>query len=246
MILKTQKEIEIMRESGKINSAVRKEVLETAKPGVTTWELNQLAEEKIKEAGAEPSFKGFEDFPFATCININDGVVHGYPSKDLMLKKGDLFTIDLGVYYKGFHSDAAETIVVAEEEKKSSFLKTGRVALDKAISACRIGNYIGDLSYAIQSVVESAGYSVVKSLVGHGIGREVHEAPQVPGYGEPCTGLELKLGAVLAIEVIYNKGADRVCVAEDGWTVITEDGSNSAVFEHTVAVTAQDPRVLTL
>lgn len=248
MILKTPEEINVMREAGKINSAVRQLILEAAEPGVTTWELDQLAESEIEERGGYPSFKGFEGFPFAVCINLNDGVVHGYPSKDVVLDQGDLFTVDLGVLYKGFHSDAAETILVGRRERgrKGRFLQTGRAALKKAISNCQVGNFLGDISYAIQETIEGRGYSVVKSLVGHGIGVDLHESPQIPGYGKPGRGPKLKDGAVLAIEVIYNQGGEEVYIGGDGWTVRTADGSNSAIFEHTVAITKDGPRVLTL
>ncbi len=248
MVLKSPEEINIMRQAGKINSAVRRIVLEAAQPGLTTWELDQLAEREMEERGGYPSFKGFDGFPFATCINLNNGVVHGYPSKEVVLKRGDLFTVDLGLLYNGFHSDAAETIVVGGRgsSNKVRFLDTGRLALKRAIAKCKVGNFLGDVSHAIQEVIEEQGYSVVKSLVGHGIGKDLHEPPQIPGYGQAGSRPKLEVGAALAIEVIYNQGGDEVYIAEDGWTVCTADGSNSAIFEHTVAVTKEGPRVLTL
>lgn len=241
-----------MGEGGKIAASALEKVLEAAKPGATTLTLNNLADDLIRQAGAYPAFKGLRDFPFAACINVNEGVVHGLPSK-YKLKKGDFLSLDLGVYYKGLYTDAAWTVVVGGNQalgrsgrgEKTAFLDTGKKALSEAIAGCRVGNRIGDVSHAIQAAVEQAGFSVVRDLVGHGVGRKLHEEPQVPCFGRSNTGPVLDKGMTLAIEVIYALGSPYLELEDDGWTIRTRDGSLAGLFEHSVAITSSSPIVLT-
>jgi methionyl aminopeptidase len=241
--LKTPQEIGLMRESGIIAASALKNVISEVKVGVTLLELDKIAEKTILEAGAKPSFKMVEDYPFTTCLNINSGVVHGMPSK-YVLKSGDLLSIDLGAFYKGFHSDLSWTIEVGSD-KEQKFLETGKKALNSAIFSCIVGNHVGDASNAIQTTVEAVGYTVSRDLVGHGLGRELHEDPYVPGYGKKGSGPLLKEGMVLAIEVIYQKGKPRLVLERDNWTLSTADGSLAGLFEHSVAITENGPIVLT-
>jgi len=253
--VKTPQEIEIMKEGGKIAAAVREEVLNGAKVGVSTLELDALAEKLILGAGGKPSFKGFGDYPFATCINVNEGIVHGLPSARGGLKGGDILTVDLGVFYKGLHTDTARTMEVGSSKleagkearswKLEEFLNTGQKALEKAIEQCQVGKHVGDTSYAIQTAIEGAGYNVARELGGHGVGRKLHEPPFISGLGQPGEGPVLKEGMTLAIEVIYARGNGKIEVLNDGWTVVAIDGSVAGLFEHTVAVTKGSPIVLT-
>jgi methionyl aminopeptidase len=252
--LKNEKEIEIMRQGGKILSDVLFEVLKHAKVGVSELELDQLAEELILKKGGEPGFKKVEGYKHTICISTNDVVVHGIPT-NYKLKAGDKVGIDCGVYFKGFHTDMAQTIKVKGEKLKvesldevDKFLETGERAMWEGIKAAKLGNRIGDISKAIQDVVEGQGYSVVRSLIGHGVGRELHEDPEVPGFldGSSLKTPLLKEGMTIAIEVIYNMGKkDVVYSGNDGWTIKTRDGSLSGLFERTVVVSKQAPEVLT-
>jgi methionyl aminopeptidase len=234
---------------GRIAATVLSQVLESAKPGVSTFELDRLAEGLILAAGARPSFKGFEDYPFASCINLNEGVVHGLPSKEIFIRKGDLVTVDLGVFYQGRHTDTARTVQVGGQqwnnETMKQFLSVGRDALTKAINQCRPGNRIGDISFAIQNTIESAGYYVIRELVGHGVGKKLHQPPSIPGYGRQGEGASLKEGKALAVEVIYATDKTEIERLADGWTLVTKNGCAAAMFEHTVLITASDPIVLT-
>ncbi|MCL5003774.1 MAG: type I methionyl aminopeptidase [Patescibacteria group bacterium] len=243
--IKSSKEIEIMATGGKIASLVIQEVLRQVKPGIATLELDRLAENRIRGLGGTPSFKGFEGYEFSTCINLNDGIVHGIPSKTV-IGDGDVVSIDLGVIYKGFHTDTSWTVVAGSSDAwKEKFLSAGKRALEKSIKAFRKGGRIGDISAAMQTEIEAVGYNVVRDLVGHGVGRELHEPPQVPCYGKKGSGPVLKKGMVLAIEVIYTFGDWHLRVLPDGWTMATKDGKISGLFEQTVALTAQGPKVLT-
>jgi methionyl aminopeptidase len=241
--IKTLQEIELMGESGKIAAKALKNVIAAVRVGVTLKELDKVAEDTILGAGAKPSFKIVEDYQYATCLNINAGVVHGIPS-NYRLKKGDLLSIDLGAFYKGFHSDLSWTLEI-ESNKEQKFLETGKKALTEAISNCIAGNHVGDISNAIQSVIEGAGCTVSRDLVGHGVGRDLHEDPYLPGYGKKGSGSLLKEGMVLAIEVIYQKGNPKLVLEDDDWTLSTADSSLSGLFEHSVAVTKKGPVVLT-
>lgn len=243
MHLKTDEEIKIMQKAGEISVEALYSVVEAVKPGITTLELDKIADDTIKKLGAKASFKTVDDYKYATCININEGIVHGLPNHT-KIKQGDLVSIDLGAFLDGFHSDLSYSMEVGTK-KYERFLNTGKKALNAAIEECKIGNHIGDIGNSIQKIVESAGYTVSRELVGHGIGKELHEDPYVPGYGRKNSGQLLKKGAVLAIEVIYQIGKPALVLAEDDWTIETLDKSISGLFESTVAVTTDGPLVLT-
>ena len=247
--IKTKEEIKIMQEGGRILAKVLKELLQNIKPGVSELEIDQLAEKLIRDYGAEPGFKKVKGYNFSVCVSTNDVVVHGIPT-DYKFKDGDIVGIDCGVFYKGFHTDMAETMIVGKSKSANvdKFLETGRRALNEGIKKAKIGNRVGNISKTIQVIVEGAGYSVVKSLVGHGVGKELHEEPEVPGY------LAIKLektpklteGMTIAVEVIYDMGRDEVMYKEnDGWTISTRDGSLSGLFERTIAITQNGPVILT-
>ena len=241
--IKSSKGIELMKEGGFIAAIALKKVIENIHSGIKLVELDQIADSFIEQSGAEASFKSVEGYSYATCININEGIVHGLPS-NYEVKKGDIVSVDLGVLFKGFHTDLSYTLEV-ESDRESGFLEAGKKALEKAISKCVGGNRIGDISVAIQETIEKAGYNVSRELVGHGVGEDLHEDPFIPGYGRKGEGPVLAEGMVFAIEVIYQKGEHDITIDEDGWTIKTADGSLSALFEHTVAITAGGPLVLT-
>lgn len=241
--IKTPEEIEIMKVAGSIASDALLTTLKAVKPGVTLLELDKIAETVIRDNKAEPSFMTVDGYKYTSCINVNDGIVHGLPNK-YVLKPGDLVSIDLGALYKGYHSDLSYTLEV-ETTDETEFLETGKKALNKAIKMCKVGKRIGDISNAMQTVVESKGYSVSEMLVGHGIGKSLHEDPYVPCYGKPKTGLKLKEGMVFAVEIIYQKGMPDIIEDKDGWTLKTADGSLSGLFERTVAISKQGPILLT-
>jgi len=241
--IKTKEDLDKMRESCAIASKVMEDALGYIRLGITTCEVDKFIERKIKSYGGKPSFRGQDGYKFASCISINDEVVHGLPSSRT-INKGDVVSIDLGVLFRGFHSDMCCSVEVGGEKEKK-FLDVGRKALDAAIGECRPGNCVGDISNAMQRVVEGAGYSVVKDLVGHGIGRKLHEEPQIPCFGKRGTGPSLKEGMVIAIEVMYMKGRSDLVLLPDSWTFSTRDGKLSAMFEHTVAIVKGGYEVLT-
>jgi len=240
---KTPSEIEIMRIGGKISSNALKIALDMADEGISLREIDQEVEKFILKNNAKPSFKTVPGYQYSTCININDGLVHGIPNQ-YVIKRGDLVKIDLGVLYDGFHTDTSGTKEIGSN-LESKFLEAGQICLDEAVKKCQIGNRIGDISAAMQHAIESRGYSVSKELVGHGIGKQLHEDPLVPPYGKPGTGITLKEGLVLAIEIIYQKGSHHLKTSSDGWTISTKDGSLGGLWEHTVAITRKGPLVLT-
>lgn len=243
--LKSADELAIMRESGRMVARVLARLAQEARPGITTRRLDAIAEDMIKKAGAEPSFKGYQGFPASICTSINEQVVHGIPGPR-KLAEGDLLSIDVGVFYRGFHGDAAISLPIGEVTPEvEKLLEVAREALARAVATVRPGVYVSDIGYAVQSHVESQGFSVVRELVGHGIGRKMHEDPQVPNFGTPGNGPVLRPGMTLAIEPMVNAGAYQVCTLGDGWTVVTRDHSLSAHFEHTVAVTETGVVVLT-
>lgn len=247
--LKSKEEIAVMSEGGRILAQVLLEVLKYAKPGVSGLELDRLAERLIIQKGGEPGFKKVRNYKHALCVCVNDVVVHGIPT-DYRFKGGDVVTIDCGVYYKGFHTDMAETLRVSiqNSDEVDRFLSTGERALEEAIKQARAGNRVGHISKTIQEIVGGAGYSVVRTLVGHGVGRRLHEEPEVPGFlkGTISKTPLLLEGMTIAIEVIYNIGKPDVVYANsDGWTIKTKDGSLSGVFERTIAITKEGPLVLT-
>jgi len=241
--VKTPEELKIMEEGGKIARKALNKALEAIKPGVKTMELEKIVDEFILSQGGEASFKTVEGYEFATCINTNEGLVHGLPG-EYKIKKGDLVSVDLGVYYQGFHTDLSHTIEV-ETDKYKEFLEVGEKALAAGTAKCAPGNRIGDISSAMQKVVEDAGYSVSRDLVGHGIGKELHEDPYVPGYGKAGDGKRIKEGMVFAIEIIYQIGSPEINISDDGWTLETADKSIAGLFENTVAATKSGPKVLT-
>lgn len=216
------------------------------RPGITTKELDRLAEEYIRSRGGVPTFKGYRGFPGSICASPNDMVVHGIPGR-VRLREGDIIGIDVGVTLSGYIADAAMTFPVGEiSEEAQRLIRVTEEALMLGIAQCRAGNRVGDISHAVQSHAEAHGYSVVRSMVGHGVGRHMHEDPQVPNFGSPGQGPELREGMVLAIEPMVNAGGYEVEIGDDHWAVYTKDGSLSAHFEHTVAVTSKGPRILTL
>lgn len=241
---RTLKELELMRAGGKMTAAALKNALAQVIPGVSCLELEKVAEETILKLGGEISFRTVRDYRWTTCITINEQVVHGIPTQR-KLQIGDVVSIDLGVLYKGWHTDAAWSLVVGEDREKEKFLSAGEEALWLGIKQAIDGNRIGDISTAIQEKIEGAGFSVVRSLVGHGVGRSLHEEPEVPGYGKKGTGMILKSGETLAIEVIYTKGGPEVVLEADGWTISSADGSLSGLFEMSVIVGKEKAEVLT-
>jgi len=246
VIIKTNKEIEIIREGGKILSDIINILIKESKPGVSTLELNELAEKLMQEKGGQPSFKDYQGFPGAICASVNDEIVHGIPSEDKILKEGDIFSIDAGLKYKGLYTDMSRTITICRVSKKARrIVNTTKKALELGLRQIMAGNQIGDISFAIQDYAESNGYGVVRSLVGHGVGKEVHEDPKIPNYGEKGTGPILEEGMVLAIEPMLTMGNYEISVDDDGWTARTKDGSLSAHFEDTVAVSRDGYSVLT-
>ena len=243
--IKTPQEIEIMSEGGKILAAILKKLAEAVKSGGTTSYLEKLARELVLSYGVKPSFLGFDGYPAALCTSVNDEIVHGVPS-GRVLKDGDLLKLDMGVLYQGFHTDSAITVVVGEgDEAKKKLLNVTKEALRIGISKAKVGNTLGDIGSAIQKYVEKNGFNVVRDLVGHGIGKELHEPPQVMNYGEAGTGPELVEGMVIAIEPMVVTGDWRIKNSKDGFGFVTKDGGLAAHFEHTVAITEKEPLVLT-
>ena len=245
--IKSPKEIETMAAAGRIVGETLALVGRQVKAGISTEQLDQIAEEFIRShPGAKPSFKGLYDFPATLCTSINNEVVHGIPSARRVLRDGDLLSVDVGVWLDGLHADAAATFPVGKVSAEAQrLLKVTQEALAAGIAQARAGNHVGDIGHAVQVVAEKAGYSVVRELVGHGIGSSFHEEPQVPNYGKPKRGPRLASGMTIAIEPMVNAGGPEIRTLEDKWTVVTEDGSLSAHFEHTVAIADSDARVLT-
>lgn len=245
IIYKSSREIEKMRVAGAIVKKTLDLLSEIIRPGITTIELDDLADDFIRSQGGKPSFKGYNGFPASICTSINDEVVHGIPG-NRRIEEGQVIGIDIGVYKDGYHGDGAWTFTVgAVDDETRRLLAVGQQCLEHAIEAVRVGNFIGDVSYAIQSHAEKNGYSVVRDLVGHGIGQKMHEEPQVPNYGRPHSGVSLKAGLVIAIEPMVNAGAYQIKMLNDNWTIVTIDGKKSVHFEHTIAVTENGPMVLT-
>jgi methionyl aminopeptidase len=248
--IKTKEQIEIMQKGGEILAFTMSEIEKAIKEGVAELEIDALAEKLITEKGGKPGFKKVQGYKHTICVSTNDVVVHGIPT-DYKFKLGDVVGIDCGVFYKGFHTDMSQTFVIGKAKNKEveDFLETGKLALEKGIEQAKIGNYVGNISKTIQDIVEfQNGYSVVRSLVGHGVGRKLHEEPEVPGYlvGKIEKTAKLKEGMVIAIEIIYNMGGSELVFAnKDGWTLKTEDGSLSGLYERTVAITQNGPKVLT-
>ncbi len=247
VVLKSAQEIEKMRRAGKVVREVLELVRDHVKPGATTLDLEKVAEKRIAELGATPAFKGYHGYPCVLCTSINSEVVHGIPSKKRVLKEGDIVSVDCGAVIDGFFGDAAITVPVGEKIAPDTerLLKVTEASLQRAIETVKPGATLGDIGAAVQGVVEAEGFSVVRDFVGHGIGSHMHEDPQVPNYGLAGQGMKLRAGMVIAIEPMVNAGKPGVRVLKDGWTAVTNDGSMSAHFEHTVAVTDTGARILT-
>lgn len=247
---RSPKELERLRASGLAVHRVLERVAEGVHPGVTTWDLEEIADRAIRAEGATSAFRGYRGYPCALCVSINDEVVHGIPTRKRALAAGDLVSLDCGVLLEGFYGDAATTVVVGGEETLSPSLRrllaATRDSLSAAIACATAGNRLGDISYAVQAHVEALGFSVVREFVGHGIGTHLHEDPQVPNYGQRGSGPKLREGMVLAIEPMVNQGSAEVRMMPDGWTAVTADGACSAHYEHTVAITRDGPWILTL
>ena len=245
--LKSNREIELMAQGGAILGQTLTLLRGSVRPGMSTAELDRIGEDFIRShEGATPAFKGLYGFPGSICTSINDEIVHGIPSKKRVLKEGDIVSIDVGVGFKGFFTDSATTVAVGEVDGTTrKLLDVTAESLEAGIAAATLGNHIGDIGAAVQAVVEAAGFSVVRDLVGHGIGAEFHEEPQVPNYGKPKRKEKLVPGLTLAIEPMVNAGGPATRTLSDRWTIVTLDGSRSAHFEHTVAITENGPRVLT-
>ncbi len=245
IIIKTDEEIKLMRQAGRIVAEILEILSEQIKPGLTTKELDIIAERELEKRGATSSFKGYQGFPATVCVAINDEIVHGIPGKRV-LRQGDIISMDFGAIFQGLQGDAATTVTVGEASPEAKeLLKTTSGALEAGINAAQSGSRLGDVSAAIQRFAESRGFSVVREYTGHGIGRDMHEEPQIPNFGLPNSGPVLKKGMVLAIEPMLNRGGWRTRLGDDNWTVLTADGSLSAHFEHTVAITDDEPEVLT-
>lgn len=245
IICKSPAEVEKLRRSARLVREILYEVRDRAWPGVTTRELEDFAEKRLTEAGAKPAFKGYRGYPCCLCTSVNEELMHGIPS-GRRLKEGDILGLDLGVILDGFYGDSALTVPVGEiNESARKLLKVSEDALELSILKARLGNRIGDISWTVQEHVEKNGYSVVREFVGHGIGRSLHEDPQIPNYGHPGHGPALKEGMVLAIETMVNSGRPELRILSDHWTAVTADGKNAAHFEHMVAVTQNGPDVLT-
>jgi methionyl aminopeptidase len=243
--LKTPDEIESLRKANLAVAAVLDVVEAAIKPGASTWDLNEVADRKLKELGAKSAFLGYHGYPAVLCTSVNEVVVHGIPRKDVVLKSGDIVGVDFGCFVDGFCGDSARTIIVGDvPETTRKLVNATRESLELAIQQCQPGNRLQDIGWAVQSHVEPLGYSVVRTFVGHGIGKSMHEDPPVPNYGSPGRGLRLKPGLVLAIEPMVNAGTPEVEVLKDGWTAVTKDRSLSAHFEHSVAITDKGPVVL--
>ncbi len=244
--MKSAREIEIMRRSGKITSAVLAMLLKTAKPGMTLREVDRLAEKGIRERGGIPTFKGYHGYPASICASVNEVVVHGIPGNQV-LKDGDILSIDIGTTFEGYVSDTAATVALGNVSVKAKqLLRVTQEALMLGVAAMQQGNRLSDIGHAVQSHAEAHGYGVVRALVGHGVGTKMHEEPQVPNWGEAGKGIVLRPGLVLAIEPMITEGTYDVETLKDGWTVVTADGKLAAHFEHTIALTDGGPRILTL
>ena len=245
--IKSEREIELMRHAGKLLGQTLKQLEEAVRPGMSTWELNQIGEEIIRGYGCIPSFLNYNGYPASICISLNDEVVHGIPRKDFIIQEGDIVSMDAGLIYQGYHADAARTVGVGEiTENARKLIEVTRQSFFEGIRQAKQGNHLYDISGAIGDYAESFGYGVVRDLVGHGIGKNLHEDPQIPNFRQRRRGLKLQAGMTLAIEPMINEGSPDVCWADDDWTVMTEDCSLSAHYENTVLITDGEPEILTL
>jgi methionyl aminopeptidase len=243
--LKTPAQIEKLREANLIVNDVLDQLEAAAAPGMSTWELDQIAHKRLKQLKAESAFLGYRGYPAVLCTSVNEVIVHGIPRKDVVLKDGDILSIDFGAFKDGWCGDSARTIPIGKvSDEAAKLVDATKRSLDAAIAQCVPGNRLGDIGWAVQSLVEAEGYSVVRQFVGHGIGKKMHEEPHVPNYGERGRGTRLSVGLVVAIEPMVNMGGPDVVIEDDEWTAVTKDGSLSAHFEHSVAITENGPFVL--
>lgn len=243
--IKTSQEIAILRDAGKILAEISEDLKRSLKEGITTREVDQVAEKLIRQRAVVPAFKGYRDFPGCVCISINEEVVHGVPGSRL-LRAGDIVSLDVGIIHKEYYSDTALTVGIGTiRDALKKLLDVTSQSLDKGIEQARAGNHLSDISHAIQTFVEANHFSIVRDFVGHGIGKSLHEDPEIPNFGPAHNGPILKEGMVFAIEPMVNMGTWQTKILEDGWTVVTQDGAPSAHFEHTVAITAKGPEILT-
>src|SRR5690554_6543903 len=246
IVIKSKREIDIMREAGRIVSLTHEELKKHIKPGISTKKLDDIAFEFIVKNGGTPSFKGYHGFPRSICTSVNEVVVHGIPSEDVILKEGDIITIDVGVKYNGYHGDGAWTFPVGKiSEDDELLLDITLKSLYKGLELAKPGNYIGDISNAIESFVKPYGYGIVEEFTGHGIGQNLHEGPYVPNFGDKKTGPILKTGMTICVEPMINKGTKRVSILRDNWTTITDDRAKSAHYEHMIAITEDGYEILT-
>jgi methionyl aminopeptidase len=247
LIPKTPQEIIIMKQGGAILHDIKNQLLDHVTQGVNAKEIDDLATSLIASKGAEASFKKVPGYKWATCININDGLVHGIPKKDIVFRTGDVVSVDVGVYFKGFHTDTSATVLIGADKEKQKFLEAGKLALKNAIEQAQSGNKIGAISHAMEQTLKDAGYAPIKALTGHGVGRELHEDPYIPCYVSRMKDLSYDIipGLTLAIEVMYTMGGSDIALDTDGWTIRTKDGKISALFEETVAVENSGPIILT-
>lgn len=244
--LKSKKDLEMLEISGRILARVMKKIESIIRPGISTADIDRLAEELVLKEKALPAFKGYKGFPATVCTSINEEIVHGIPSYERKLEEGDILSLDLGVNYGGYFSDAAITIAVGKiDAKLKKLINVSKKALLLAIKSALVENNVSDISFSIQDYVEKNGFSVVRQFVGHGIGNELHEEPEIPNFGRPHQGPKLKSGMVLAIETMVNMGTWEAEILDNGWTAITKDRLPSAHFEHTIAITDRGPKILT-
>lgn len=245
--IKTAREIELMREAGRLLEIVHEQMAKAIKPGISTWEINKLGEEVIRSFGCIPNFLNYNGYPASICVSVNDEVVHGIPSKNRILLEGDIVSLDAGLIYKGYHSDAARTHAVGEISKEAKqLIEVTRQSFFEGIKYAKAGHHLHEISAAIGAYAESFGYGVVRDLVGHGIGTHLHEDPQIPNFKQRNRGIRLVPGMTLAIEPMINIGRPDVCWLDDDWTVVTDDETLSAHYENTVLITDGEPEILTL
>lgn len=247
IIIKSDSEIEMMKVPAKLTAEILRDLEGFIKPGISTYDIDQFIEERILKGGMKPAFKGYGDFPASACVSPNEVVVHGIPSPDIILKEGDIVSVDAGAIYKGWYSDMARTYAVGKiSEDAERLIRVTRESFFEGLKYCRPGNYLSDVSHAIQERVEADGFAVIRDYVGHGVGQNLHEQPSIPNYGRPGRGPKLKKGMVLAIEPMVGTGTYEVEVWDDEWTAVTRDGKYAAHYENTVVITDGEPEVITL
>ncbi len=245
IVIKSQKEIECMREAGRILALTHEELRKAIRPGISTYEIDKLGEEVIRSYGCIPSFLNYNGYPASICVSVNEEVVHGIPSKKRILKEGDIVSLDAGVIYNGYHSDSARTYGVGEiDEKSADLIRVTKESFFEGLKACRPGNHINDISKAVFDYITARGYSAVRDLVGHGVGAKLHEAPEIPNFTRLKKGPKLRAGMTIAVEPMINIGSYEVRWLDDDWTVVTADGERSAHYENTILITEGEPEIL--